>query len=360
MTIQSVSCHILCMVISISKNQMNKYRKVILLSLKIGIGSSLALYIAQSLGLDYAVSAGTITLLTMMTSKCETVKLSACRLATFTMTVLIAWMLFSHIESPWIAYGVLLAITVFLAEILEWRATISVNAVIAAHLVTNHDFSDGAIRNEFLLVLIGVAFAIIFNLFHNNSSHKKQIISKMRSVEGRLQMIIGALSAYLSNREMERNVWDDICALEKDIQDCIREAYEYQGNTFNYHPEYYISYFEMRQSQCQILHNLHYEMKKIRVMPEQAKIVAEYMLYLADFVRECNCPDAQLERLEDMIKTIRETKLPRTNEEFESRALLYHILLDLEDFLKCKMRFVKELDESKRRIYWKNEEKSQR
>ena len=339
---------------------MNKYRKIILLSLKIGIGSSLALYIAQSLGLDYAVSAGTITLLTLMTSKCETVKLSACRLATFTMTVLIAGMLFSHIESPWIAYGVLLAITVFLAEVFEWRATISVNAVIAAHLVTNHDFSDGAIRNEFLLVLIGVVFAIIFNLFHNNSGHKKQIISKMRSVEERLQMIIGALSAYLSNRKMERNVWDDICALEKDIQDCIREAYEYQGNTFNYHPEYYISYFEMRQSQCQILHNLHYEMKKIRVMPKQAKIVAEYMLYLAEFVKEYNCPDEQMERLEDMIKTIRETKLPRTNEEFESRALLYHILLDLEDFLKCKMRFVKELDESKRRIYWKNEEKSQR
>ena len=49
--------------------------------------------------------------------------------------------------------------------------------------------------------------------------------------------------------------------------------------------------------------------------------------------------------------------MPKTNEEFESRALLYHILLDLEDFLKYKMRFVKELDETKRRIYWKNEEK---
>ena len=336
---------------------MNKNQKIILLSLKIGIGSSLALYIAQSLGLDYAVSAGTITLLTLMTSKCETVKLSVCRLATFTMTALIAWMLFSHIESSWIAYGVLLAITVFIAEVFEWRATISVNAVIAAHLVTNHDFSDGAIWNEFLLVLIGVVFAVIFNLFHHNSGHKRQIISNMRSIEGRLQMIIGALSAYLSNREMERNVWNDICALKKDIQACIREAYEYQGNTFNHHPEYYISYFEMRQSQCQILHNLHYEMKKIRVMPKQAKIVAEYMLYLADFVRECNCPDEQMERLEAIIKTIRETELPKTNEEFESRALLYHILLDLEDFLKYKMRFVKELDETKRRIYWKNEEK---
>ena len=76
---------------------MNRYRKIILLSLKIGIGSSLALYLAEYLGLDYVVSAGTITLLTLMTSKWETVKLAVCRLATFTMTILIAWMIFSHV-----------------------------------------------------------------------------------------------------------------------------------------------------------------------------------------------------------------------------------------------------------------------
>ena len=98
-----------------------------LLSLKIGIGSSLALYLAEYLGLDYVVSAGTITLLTLMTSKWETVKLAVCRLATFTMTILIAWMIFSHVKSVWIAYGVLLAIIVFIAEVFKWRATISVN-----------------------------------------------------------------------------------------------------------------------------------------------------------------------------------------------------------------------------------------
>ena len=104
---------------------MNRYRKIILLSLKIGIGSSLALYLAEYLGLDYVVSAGTITLLTLMTSKWETVKLAVCRLATFTMTILIAWMIFSHVKSVWI--GVFLAIIVFIAEVFKWRATISVN-----------------------------------------------------------------------------------------------------------------------------------------------------------------------------------------------------------------------------------------
>lgn len=332
---------------------MNRYRKIILLSLKIGIGSSLALYIAEYLGLDYAVSAGTITLLTLMTSKWETVKLAVCRLATFTMTVLIAWMLFSHVKSVWIAYGVLLAIIVFIAEVFEWRATISVNGVIAAHLVTNQNFSDAAIWNEFLLILIGIVFAIVFNLFHANAGHKKHIITNMKVIESRLQLIMGALAAYLSNKEMERNVWDDICTLEKDIQSCVKEAYEYQNNTFHSHPEYYIAYFEMRYNQCQVLHNLHYEMKKIRTVPVQAKLVAEYMLYLTDFVNEFNCPKKQIEKLNEIFKIIKEDELPKTREEFENRALVYHIMMDIEDFLKYKMRFINELDDIKLRIYWK-------
>ncbi|MDD3219936.1 MAG: aromatic acid exporter family protein [Lachnospiraceae bacterium] len=333
---------------------MDKYRKIIILSLKIGMGSCLALYIAQLLGLEYPVSAGTITLLTLLTSKWETVRLSVCRLATFTMTVLIAGQLFLHVQSAWIAYGLLLMIIVFIAEVFEWRTTISVNGVIAAHLVTNHDFSDAAIWNEFLLVLIGIVVAIIFNLFQGNSSHKKYIVANMKSVEERLQLIIGALAAYLSNKEMERSVWEDICTLEKDIQNCIKEAYEYQNNTFHSHPEYYISYFEMRHSQCQVLHNLHYEMKKIRTMPKQAKIVAEYMLYLTDYVTEFNRPEEQREKLEDMIKLMETSALPQTREEFRNRALVYHILMDLEDFLKYKMRFIKGLDETKLKIYWKN------
>jgi uncharacterized membrane protein YgaE (UPF0421/DUF939 family) len=133
-------------------------------------------------------------------------------------------------------------------------------------------------------------------LFHANAGHEKHIITNMKVIESRLQLIMGALAAYLSNKEMERNVWDDICTLEKDIQSCAKEAYEYQNNTFHSQPEYYIAYFEMRYNQCQVLHNLYYEMKKIRTVPVQAKLVAEYMLYLTDFVNEFNCPKKQIEK----------------------------------------------------------------
>lgn len=319
---------------------MEKYRKKLMFSLKIGIASSIALFLAEYWGLDYSVSAGTITLLTLMTSKCQTLQLSVCRLASFTMTVIAAWMIFSNVDSVWISYGLLLIITVFIAELFEWRATISVNAVISAHLMMNRDFSDIAIWNEFLLVVIGIAFAVVFNLFHISASEKKQIVLNMKSVEKRLQMIIGTLAAYLTNREMERNVWEDICQLEKDIQNNIKEVYEYQSNTFQSCSDYYISFFEMRYNQCQVLHNLHYEMKKIRKMPEQAKVVADYMIYLMEYVEEMNYPQKQIIELEKLAEQIKQDELPKSRDELENRAILYHILMDIEEFLKFKLRFV--------------------
>ena len=44
--------------------------------------------------------------------------------------------------------------------------------------------------------------------------------------------------------------------------------------------------------------------------------------------------------------------LPLSREEFESRAMLYHILMDLEEFLIFKKRFVEGLSDEQRRRYW--------
>lgn len=253
----------------------------------------------------------------------------------------------------WIAYGILLTFIVFMAELLEWRATISVNGVIAAHLVTYEKFNDMAVWNELSIVLVGVGFAIFFNLFNGNYGHKKHIVKKTSYIENRMQMIIGAMSAYLSNKKMETDVWQNIKKLEEDILDCIKEAYEYQNNTFYSHPEYYISYFEMRKNQCQILHNLHYEMKKMRTMPKNAKIVAEYLLYLADNITEFNNPEEQLVRLKGLISHLKNEELPVTGDEFESGALLYHVLMDIEDFLLYKQHFINNLDKIQRKHYWK-------
>lgn len=278
----------------------NQLKKLILRAGKIAVGSSMAIYVAELLHLEYAASAGSIALLTIVTTKWETLRLSLFRVISFFVAVLIGWLSFTHIFSEWVAYGAFIFAIVIFCEIVGWKAAMSVNAVIGTHFLTTLDFTGAFIRNEFLLVLIGISIAIILNLFHGNSSQKKEIIEHMRQTEQELQQILKEMASYLAYEKMGDTVWSDIVSLEKRLQDCLNEAHEYQNNTFQSHPGYYIDYFEMRSNQCKALHNLHYEMKKIRNMPKQAHVIAEYILYLTEFVVEMNVPSRQIERLEEI------------------------------------------------------------
>lgn len=327
-------------------------RKSLLLAFKIGLGSSLAICIAQFLELDNSVAAGSITLLTLMTTKWGTVRLSIYRLITFLICVAMAFCIYHCFGSTWVDYGLFVFLTVAVCDLMGWTAAISVNALIGAHFLETMDFSRDFIWNEFQLVLIGICLAFVISLVYNYRGEKNHLIRKMRDVEGDLQMILGELAAYLSNKNMQRNVWEDIEELEKNLKRFIDEAKEYQDNTFQSHPGYYIDYFEMRLDQCDIIYNLHSAASRMRYMPVQARVVAEYILYMADYVIEHNTPDIQLRRLEEILRNMEKEELPASREEFESRALLYHILMDLEEFLLIKSRFVEGLDETKRKLYW--------
>ena len=333
---------------------MEKYLKHLLLAVKIGLGSSIAVFLARTLELDYAVSAGTVTLLTLMTSRWETMRLSITRIATFVTTILVCWAVFTHISSMWVSYGLALAVVVFMAEALGWRATISVNSVVAAHLLMDENFNTAAVWNELQLVLIGVMLALALNLIYGNSYYKKKIISDMRGTEKRLQAVLRDLAGFLTGEEMGESVWDSICNLKEDIDGYMKNAIEYQSNTFQSNPEYYVDYFEMRWKQCSILRNLYHELEHIRSLPVQAGVISEYLYYLSDYMLEMNIPKRQIERLHTIFEDVKTQELPRSEEEFENRAMLYHILIDIEDFLNFKAEFVSDLTPSQLEHYWKS------
>ena len=332
-----------------------KISKILLLALKVGVGGSVAYFIAEFLKLDFASSAGIIALLTLQTTKWETFRLSFRRIITFFMTFGLCILLFYLVRTTWLDYGLFLFFMVLLCELLVWRTTVSVNAVIGAHFLSTQNFSYEFMINELLLVIIGITVAILLNLFHINSAHEAGIIKCMRHVEHDMKKILTELSGYLKHQAMGDHVWDDILKLGDDLEKYLDLAHEYQNNTFVSHPEYYIDYFRMREQKCGALLNMHKEMQRISELPKQAEIVSHYILDMCEHVTEMNNPEKQIAQLEEVVEEMHNQQLPQTREEFEGRALLYHVLMELEDFLLYKKRFVESIDEEQFRIYWKEE-----
>ncbi len=316
-----------------SAEMKRKLKKTVLLAVKIAVGCGIAIYIAEALELEYAVSAGTVTLLSLLGTKWETVKFSLVRLGTFFLTVMLIFLIMPRMHSEWIAYGVIVFLLVFLTNLMGWRATLSVNAIITAHYMTRQDFAPAFLFNEFMLVFIGVVIAIVLNLFHLNKSQKKDLMEGIRYVETAMQADLREVAGYLMGEQMKeqrsRSVWVDITLLEGKLRELMEEAREYQDNTFESHHDYYLDYFEMRLDQCRMLDSLHYEMRKMRSMPKQARVIADYIRYLADYVVEKNVPEKQMVRLNEIFAEMEKEELPESREEFESRALLYLSLIHI-------------------------------
>lgn len=322
-----------------------RFRRICSKSLKIAVGSGLAIILANLLNLKYDIFAGTITLLTILTTKWETIRLSFYRMVTFVFSVVVCFLVFNHLGGGWLEYGIFVLIMVFFCEALGWGATISVNAVVGAHFFTEADFSLQFILNEFLLLLIGIVIAVVLSLYSNNRGTQKKVLRDMQYVEENLKGILLHMADYLRKEPLKHSVWDDINELEEKIKDYIQDAYEYNNNSFSRHPEYYIDYFEMRLLQIDELHSLHYEMRKMQSMPEQAEIVAEFVDFVSESIGKMQVLDVQLDRLYNILEHMKTQELPKSREEFECRSILYHVLMDLEDFLLIKKRFVDELDE---------------
>ena len=226
--------------------------------------------------------------------------------------------------------------------------------MIAVHYLSYLDFSLHFMMNEFYLILIGAIIAFLLNLVHDYSGEEEYLNSCMIYMEDKIQSLMYLIVHYIQSEERNTTIWKELEDIKEQAEKYIHIAMEYQDNTFHSHPGYYIDYFEMRMKQCNVIHNLHYEMKKIRHMPDEAMIISSYVFDMLVCVKEHTVPTAQLDELHELFAIIRNNSLPKTREEFESRAMLYHILMDLEEFLVFKRRFVDGLDDKKRKLYWDN------
>ena len=322
---------------------LNKARQNLILALKIAVGVSAAILIADLLGLDHSASAGTVTLLTLMTTKWETLRLSLFRMLSYVITMALGLAVFYFVDTDWLSYGIFIFFLIFITCTLGWVSTISVNAVLGTHLLLDGHFGLSDMANELMIVVIGVVIAIVLNLFHDYRHQKKTIIANMRYVEEEMRRLMCTLAQFLLNEETKLDTGKDCERLDNELKAFIKEAMDYQDNTFHSHPGYYIEYFRMRRSQCHIIENLHDELERIKTVPARAADTAALMEYIAGNIVEHADPVPQLDKIKQVFEDMKNDVPPLTADEFESRALLYHILSDLEEFLRFKQKFIRNL-----------------
>ncbi len=313
-------------------------RKMAIKVLKIAVGSCMAVAVAQFFELPYATSAGIVTLLTVQNTRKDTIRLAAERLLSFLLSVLLVFVCFRYIgKLEWVNYGVYIFLMVHVCYFFGWENTISVNAVMGTHYLLTPDYSLNFAASELAVIAIGTALALLMNW--HMPSNLKILREDIRKAEDDMQQVLQELACYLEGKLDGAHIWLDLDQLEQSIHRGLERAHEHAHNTLSEEDHYYIEYMEMRLQQCALLQAIRHRVWKIDGMPEQAKIISDYLRYLVPYVHEKNIPDRQSADLQQVFDQMKQQPLPESRDEFESRAILYHVLLDLEDFLFVKKRF---------------------
>jgi len=317
---------------------------------KIAIGSTISILLASAVGLEYSISAGIITLLTIQDTKKETIYVSLKRVASFIIAALLAFILFGGFGFTTINFGIFLFLFVGICSIANLQDGISMNSVLATHYILSGRIDITMIANEFALLLIGASIGTLINLIMpDNKNVIKQI---QKEIEEDLRKILFRMAYFLREDDKGRYTSQSFSSLQQHINLGLKHAYTNMNNTLFQESWYFIRYMEMRNQQLQILISIYEKIKSLTTVPDQATPLSAFIEQIANTLNESNNAKSLLQSEHHLEEGYKQNALPTSRKEFEDRAILFMILKDFKVFLLIKEQFVDTLTKEQIDKYW--------
>ncbi len=302
-------------------------------TVKTAVGTGLSLAIAQWLGLQFYSSAAVITILCIKTTKKKSYQTAWERLLACVLGLVLAILVFELLGYH--AWGLTILMLLLIPLCVKLKATdgITTATVVILHLYILKEVSLPIVINEGLLIVIGIGMAVLANM-HMPSSEKK-LKEIQQQIEANFKAILRELAAYLRDKDQQ---WDgkEITETAQLLKEAKALALRDIENVAPYDCAYYYRYFEMRERQFEILERIAPSVSSLDHCCQESLIVGEFLDRLAGAVHPGNTASHYLEELEQISRRFKESALPQTLEEFETRAAVYHFIGEMKRYLKIK------------------------
>ncbi|WP_375180274.1 aromatic acid exporter family protein [Enterococcus rotai] len=319
--------------------------KIGLRTIKTAVSATLSMIVAESLGLLYPASAGIISVLSVTNTKKTSLLTGLYRLLSLALATVIAYFCFSIVGFNAFAFGIFLLLFIPSAVYFKLSDGIVVSSVLVTQYLVEQDLSWSIIGNEFLLMTIGVGFALLMNLYMPDT--EKRLKEDQEVIETMFRKILNNMAAYLNQHVKERDLFEKCNDLKAFIRTGENWAKNHAENQLISSNHYYIEYFTMRRLQSNNLKDMLRTLEKITVEPEQVGNIQELLLYTAETFAENNDGQEILDRIDQVYDAYRKKELPKTRDEFENRAQLFQFLQVFQSFIEIKAEFAKQQIENK-------------
>ncbi|PGT87679.1 MULTISPECIES: aromatic acid exporter family protein [Bacillaceae] len=303
---------------------------------KTALGTTLAIMLAQFLGLDNYTSAGIITILCIQVTKKKSLKSSWARFLACLIAMIFSFVFFEGIAYHPLVIGVLLLFFIPTTVVVKATEGIVTSTVVIFHLFSEEQITLEIIGNELSIVVIGIGMALIMNLYM--PSVEKKLKNLQIEIEENLVIIFQEIECYLTEKDQK---WDgkEITKTAKLIDEAKTIAFRDVENHFLRHENSYYHYFKMREKQFEIIERVIPIVTSIHIAIEQSRMIADFLHELSLNIHPGNTANKFLNQLQEMKRSFEEMDLPKTREEFEARAALLHFIKEMEQYLVIKSQF---------------------
>lgn len=305
-------------------------------TLKTAVGTSIAIMIAQFFEIDNYASAGIITILCIQNTKRQSIRASWSRFAACILAMLFSAVFFEVIAYHPLVIGLMILFFIPTTVILNVKEGIVTSSVIILHIFMNGQITVDSILNELWIIVIGVGIALIMNLYM--PSVESKLVNFQEKIEANFYEIFTQIAAYL--REENSN-WDgkEFTETDKLIREAKTLAFQDVENHFMRNENHYYLYFTMRQKQFELVERMLPLISSLSSSVEQREMIASFVEDLSDHIHGGNTAILYLKKLFDLKLKFEEMEMPKTREEFETRAALYQFIREMEEYLQLKQSF---------------------
>lgn len=311
--------------------------KVFFNTVKITLAAIIAILIARIANLEFYISAGIVTILTIQSTKKETIATAIERFFAFIIAIIIAYVSFSLFGFNILSFGIYLLFYIFICQYFKWYASMAVNSVLISHFLTFSHISLYSLINEILLFVIGVGIGIVANMhLHRNIDYMNAL--KLEADE-QIKYILLRMSKRIINEidEYDGNCFDKLNDL---IVQAKAVSIENENNVVFNKNNFDKEYIRMREHQSQVLYDMYKTIKTMDTTPLTAKIISDFLRKISIEYHENNdCRDL-IEEFNTIDLDMKSVPLPRNRKEFEDRARLFSLLRLIEEFLEIKKEFL--------------------
>ena len=308
-----------------------------IMGLKVALGAAAAIGLAMLLGLQYASTAGIITVLSLMGTKRETLRIAGGRLLAAGCAMVIAWVCYRLLGFTLAGFTAYLFVFAVVCYACRWPYALTLVSVLVSHFLSAGRMDGPMLLNEALLFLIGTGIGVSVNL--HLRPDEEAMRRHLRTVD---ELMRAAMHAVSRTPEGLTDAKRLIAALRQELTRAEQLAIDNADNTFGNAPLYPVRYVQMRSNQCKILAQIASAMEDAAAHTPQHAAVCALLARVAEEYSRDNDVSALLEAVQAVLTDMREQALPVSRDEFESRAVLYYVLLRTEDFLLLKRQFYEE------------------